>query len=261
MINPEKIKENSSYIQKLNKLVRNKFNFENHFWKFVIIVFILSLLLTIFLRVNPSKVDRLVGAEQVIIFFIGAVMFLFNESLISYSSISKISSNLSNLENRQNEIIEKLNLGTNIERATISSSFSEFVKLMKEIIEYYKYRIEDFKILSFILYSLIVGVTFLLISFTLITVPGSKKSLADLTFSVASNVSFHLGNFLLSFLFISQTLFLTMWGVMASRLHKQKLEIKRMLETKEFINGFKDFINELNEKEEVKAVGKKSLLD
>ena len=261
MVNPEEIKKNSSYIQRFNNLVRNKFDFENHFWKFVIIIFTFSFLLTIFFRVNPTKVDRLVGAEQVIIFFIGAVMFLFNESLISHSLISKISSNLSKLEDRRDEIIGKLNLSPNIERVTISSSFSEFIKLMKETIEYYKYRIEDFKILSFILYSLIVGVTFLLISSTLITVPGSEKSLADFTFNITSNMSFHLGNFLLSFLFISQTLFLTMWGIMASRLHKQKLEIKRMLETKEFINGFKDFIKELNEKEEVKAVGKKSLLD
>lgn len=237
----KKSRERESYISKLERISSEKFSFEKHLKWWLTVLFVVSFLLSIVLKVDDSHIGRLVAAEQVSIFFIGAVLFLFNESIIGYSVLSKLSSNLSKLESKKNQILERLELSGD-KQASIA--FAEFIGVMKECLGDYKKRTETFRSISFTVYSIITVVSFVLILLT--TLKGrvfDSNTFCELKYKIGSQ-EIALGNFFLTWSFFSQVLLLALWGYMAYKLNSIKIEFKRLVEYEEFVSGFKEYYDD-----------------
>ena len=204
-------------------------------------IFILSYI--ILFKINLTS-ELLMVFEQTIFIIISAIIVVFNESLISYSSISKITNLLNNLKKKETKeiIFSKIEKKEN----EISPNYDEYLNTLNERVREFKKNIEKFRKNSYKLYTIftISGFIAIICSISIINTE---------TISHLKIIQLYLHPFkiyLIEFFIALQISLIPTWIISAHQSEKQKNEIMNFFENPiEIVKDLKKYLEEIEEKE------------
>lgn len=199
------------------KSITNKKNLiKDHATIVIVSVLILSLLSTWLINLNHST-SILLTFEQTIFVILSAILFVFHEAVIGYSTISKIRNSINSFKkkNIKNQVL--LLIGDN----SIEKDYDEFLNTVEDDILVFQENITEFKRKSFVLYSVFAILGLMIIALSMI----DSDSLVFSYFSFFENRLAQLASIkhrLIDFFLIMQILTLPIWVVSAFQAEKQK---------------------------------------
>jgi hypothetical protein len=210
---------------------------------FFIILFFIAFYI-FFFKIN-IKANTIIAFEQTIFVIISAIMLVFNESLISYSSISKIINLLNNLKKKETKDIIFSIIGK--EEHELSPNYEEYLNTLNERIREFKKNIEIFRKNSYRLYTIftISGFFAIICSLSILNIEISKL-LSHNIYSFLHTIK----PYLIEFFMILQISLIPTWLISAYQAEKQKSQILYFFEhPSEIVKDFKKYLEEIEEKE------------
>ena len=226
--------------------IDNKILIKDWFWVIVFLILLVAIIFNFYLEFN-LKVENLINFEQAIFVIISAIMLVFNESLISYSTINKISTQLNKLSSK--DIKEKVFIQLNSsDQNYLETQYEAYLNILKERVDIFKKSVEKFRNNSYKLYMIftICGFLVLLVG---ITKPSDLKQIDELL-SNFFDTNMKLQILLTNFFILIQSLFIPIWVFAAHQAQKQKSSILMFFENpSEIVNDFKNYLDEINAKE------------
>jgi bacteriorhodopsin len=226
--------------------IDNKILIKDWFWVIVFLILLVAIIFNFYLEFN-LKVENLINFEQAIFVIISAIMLVFNESLISYSTINKISTQLNKLSSK--DIKEKVFMQLNSsDQNYLETQYEAYLNILKERVDIFKKSVEKFRNNSYKLYMIftICGFLVLLVG---ITKTSDLKQIDELL-SNFFDTNMKLQILLTNFFILIQSLFIPIWVFAAHQAQKQKSSILMFFENpSEIVNDFKNYLDEINAKE------------
>jgi bacteriorhodopsin len=226
--------------------IDNKILIKDWFWVIVFLILLVAIIFNFYLEFN-LKVENLINFEQAIFVIISAIMLVFNESLISYSTINKISTQLNKLSSK--DIKEKVFIQLNSsDQNYLETQYEAYLNILKERVDIFKKSVEKFRNNSYKLYMIftICGFLVLLVG---ITKTSDLKQIDELL-SNFFDTNMKLQILLTNFFILIQSLFIPIWVFAAHQAQKQKSSILMFFENpSEIVNDFKNYLDEINAKE------------
>ncbi|WP_434637392.1 hypothetical protein MLC35_01030 [Sulfurimonas sp. NW7] len=206
-------------------------------------VLILSVLLS-FIFSLKIETATLLSFEQTIFVIISAILFVFNESIISYSTISKIRNKINDLKkkNVKNDILSYIGNQSAIKQ------YDDFLNDVEMDIVRFSKTIETFKRKSYKLYMF-----FSLFGFIVIIITIVKSNSVILTF-LQGNDWIGYGTMLalkviaVKFFVFGQLLSIPVWIISAYQTQLQKHEMLKYFEIKNISEKLEFYIKEKQEK-------------
>jgi len=123
--------------------IDNKILIKDWFWVIVFLILLVAIIFNFYLEFN-LKVENLINFEQAIFVIISAIMLVFNESLISYSTINKISTQLNKLSSK--DIKEKVFIQLNSsDQNYLETQYEAYLNILKERVDIFKKSVEKFR--------------------------------------------------------------------------------------------------------------------
>jgi len=226
--------------------IDNKILIKDWFWIIVFLILLVAVVFSAYLEFN-LKVENLISFEQTIFVILSAVMLVFNESLISYSTINKISTQLNKLSNK--DIKEKVFMQLNRDNQNyLETQYEDYLNVLKERVEIFKKNIEKFRNNSYKLYMIFTICGFLVLLAGIIKI--SALNQIDGLLSNFFDTIMKLQSLIINFFVLIQSLFIPIWVFAAHQAQKQKNLILIFFENpSEIVNDFKSYLNEINAKD------------
>lgn len=209
-----------------------------------VIIFLSILVLSILLSFicNPLSYDKnsILSFEQTIFVILSAVLFVFNESIIGYTTISKIRNKINKF--KEIKIKKEVLIKVGISGEETENNYSEFFRTTEEDIFYFQKSISKFKRNSFFLYLCFAIVGLLLIFISILDLQSTSHTFFT-DFKLSSII-----NFLITIFIISQILSIFIWIISAYQAEKQKHNILNYFEIDNISKKMKIYIEEINSK-------------
>ena len=226
--------------------IDNKILIKDWFWIIVFLILLVAVVFSAYLEFN-LKVENLISFEQTIFVILSAVMLVFNESLISYSTINKISTQLNKLSNK--DIKEKVFMQLNRDNQNyLETQYEDYLNVLKERVEIFKKNIEKFRNNSYKLYMIFTICGFLVLLAGIIKI--SALNQIDGLLSNFFDTIMKLQSLIINFFVLIQSLFIPVWVFATHQAQKQKSLILIFFENpSEIVNDFKSYLNEINAKD------------
>ncbi len=204
------------------------------------IIFILSYI--ILFKINLTS-ESLMVFEQTIFIIISAIIVVFNESLISYSSISKIINLLNNLKKKETKEIIFSKIGKKEDE--VSPNYDEYLNTLNERVKEFKKNIEKFRKNSYKLYTVftISGFIAIICSISII----NTETINHL--KIIQSYLHPFKTYLIEFFIALQVSLIPTWIISAHQSEKQKSKIMIFFENPiEIVKDFKKYLEEIEEK-------------
>jgi len=224
----------------MKSILNRKILIKNHPKKIIYIPLVFSI---IFSYIVSLKLDIsiLLTFEQTIFVILSAILFVFHESIIGYSTISKIRNKIN--EYKKNNI--KLRMLSFLNKKGASKNYDDFlVETERDIVNFSK-GVEEFKRKSYRLYIIFTIFGFLVIVVSLI----SSDSLF-INFLLNDTVTLdklsRLKVYLLNFFIFGQFFTIPIWIISAYQAQQQKNEIINFFDIENISGKLKEYIQEKN---------------
>jgi len=223
------------------KLILNrKILIKNYPKKIIYIPFVFS---AIFSYIVSLKLDIsiLLTFEQTIFVILSAILFVFHESIIGYSTISKIRNKIN--EYKKNNI--KLRILSFLNQEGASKNYDDFlVETERDIVNFSK-GVEEFKRKSYRLYIIFTIFGFLVIAVSLISSDSLFVNFL-LNDTVTLDKLYKLKVYLLNFFIFGQFFTIPIWIISAYQAQQQKNEIINFFDIENISGKLKEYIQEKN---------------
>lgn len=221
-------------------MIDNKILIKDNFAIIITTSFVLSIIYLYLFKINNIDKNTIMSFEQSIFVIISAIILVFNESLISYSSISKITNLLNNLKKNENKDLIFSKIGKTNEE--VAPNYDEYLNVLDKRLKEFKNQIDLFRKNSYILYSL-----FTISGFVAILI-----SLTSINFSIDKNIhsSLHIYKpFIVEFFIMIQIFLIPSWIISAYQAEIQKSEILSFFrKTSAIVADFKLYLEEIENK-------------
>lgn len=170
------------------------------------------------------KQSELMSLQQVLFVILSAILFVFHESIIGYSSISKLRNKIKKLasEELKEKVLAHVAIGNQ------GNNYDEFLKSIEKSIGSFATESELFKRHSYRLYVLFSIIGLVIILFSLITPPFSSA--------------------IINFLIYTQIFLIFIWVISAFQAEEQKILMFGYISPKNIKKNITDYIDSINEK-------------
>ena len=205
-------------------------------------VLISSIVLALLLNIKYGT-DVILTFEQTIFVILSAILFVFHEAIIGYSTISKIRNSINNFKKKdiKNQVL--LLIGA----SGIEKDYDDFLNTVEDDIIVFQENVTEFKRKSFTLYSIFSIFGLFAVGLSMI----SKSSFLFTYFSViVTNIYYlvQLKYFLIDFFVISQILAIPIWVISAFQAERQKHEMMKYFEVDSISQKIKEYVEQTRKK-------------
>ena len=176
---------------------------------------------------SNSDVSILIGVEQAFFVILSAILFVFHDSIIGFTSISKLRNDINKLSSQtiKTKILQYINIQDQ------SANYDEFLTTIdREMVEFTK-EADKFKQKSYKLY-----VVFAILGLVAITLSLIGSSII-------------IDKYIMDFCVYSQISLILLWVVSAFQAEKQKIQMFSFVSTKNIKENIKKYIDSKNQKE------------
>ena len=205
-------------------------------------VLISSVVLALLLNIKYDT-GVILTFEQTIFVILSAILFVFHEAIIGYSTISKIRNSINNFKKKdiKNQVL--LLIGA----SGIEKDYDDFLNTVEDDIIVFQENVTEFKRKSFTLYSIFAIFGLFAVGLSMI----SKSSFLFTYFSsMETNIYFfvQLKYFLIDFFVISQILAIPIWVISAFQAERQKHEMMKYFEVDSISQKIKEYVEQTRKK-------------
>jgi hypothetical protein len=225
------------------KVITSKKNLIKDYSKFIIYsVLISSIVLALLINIKYD-INIILTFEQTIFVILSAILFVFNEAIIGYSTISKIRNSINNFKKKhiKNQVLLLIRM------SFIEKYYDDFLNATEDDIIIFQENITEFKRKSFSLYSVFSIFGLFVVALSML----SKNSFLFSYFSfLQTNIHFlaNIKYFLIDFFVISQLLAIPIWVVSAFQAEKQKYKMMKYFEIDNISFQIKEYVEQTRKK-------------
>jgi len=181
--------------------------------------------------------------EQTIFVILSAILFVFHESVIGYSTISKIRNSINNFKKKEIKNQVLLLIGD----SNIEKDYDEFLNTVEDDIMVFQENITEFKRKSFMLYSIfaILGLVIIVLSM----VDNSSLILTNFSFFKDKlEILVSTKHFMIDFFVLMQIFIIPIWVISAFQAEQQKNKMIKYFEIDTISLKIKEYVEQTRRK-------------
>jgi len=222
------------------KEITNKKNIIKDYSSIVLIIVIsVAIVLSLLINIKYSSAI-LLTFEQAIFVILSAILFVFHESIIGYSTISKIRNSINNFKKKdiKNQVL--LLIGD----SNIEKDYDEFLNTTENDIIVFQENITEFKRRSFMLYSAFAIFGLLIIILSMI----DGSSIIFTYFRNKIEILSLIKHFMIDFFVLIQIFTIPIWVISAFQAEQQKHKMIKYFEIDTISIKIKEYVEETRKK-------------
>lgn len=225
------------------KNITNKKNIIKDYSKQVFIsVIILAIIFSLLINIKYNSAI-LLTFEQAIFVILSAILFVFHESVIGYSTISKIRNSINKFKKKdiKNQVL--LLIGD----SNIEKDYDEFLNTTEDDIIVFQENITEFKRKSFMLYSIFAIFGLMIIVFSMID--NSSFIFTYFSFFKDNLVIFiNIKHYMINFFVLMQIFVIPIWVISAFQAEQQKHKMLKYFEIDTISLKIKEYVEQTRKK-------------
>lgn len=181
--------------------------------------------------------------EQTIFVILSAILFVFHESVIGYSTISKIRNSINNFKKREIKNQVLLLIGD----SNIEKDYDEFLNTVEDDIIVFQENITEFKRKSFMLYSFFAIFGLMIIAISMID--GSSFIFTDFSFfNDKVEILVGIKHFMIDYFVSMQIFTIPVWVISAFQAEHQKHKMIKYFEVDTISLKIKEYVEQTRKK-------------